>query len=571
MIALPVGLYLTYVILAERRDGLSPRTLTRWAIALTGPLGLAVILTVAYNYVRFRTALTFPLESYELFNTPWLEGLRGLLLSPGESLLIFVPLTWLIPFGVLRWRRNRRVADMLLALGTVVVLLLLYTRWFDWRGGAAWGPRMIMPAAPALVMLALPALAWLGERTVAAWRQTGVALVLAASILIQLPGVLTHFTREEGLDTVNKIKLPMRIWDVEHASWLTYWPRIWERPDPAWLQPNVWAVGGWALLWVILLAALIALTGWRLWRAVGARGGGLTSPATNAVVALLTAGVAAGLLLASGDDPRRAETLRTPVAVEKYTTTQQLLRYLNDATDPDDLIIVDLEPRDDLSARMWGWMNAAPRYRYIGWLRREPALDEASRARLARWLADYDTAWLVLHNTIPDFANSTTERWLNRWAFQQGDHWVGNQRAVRYLLPVDDEPLAALDAPTAFGDAELGDAELGDVITLLRAQAWRGRDDDHTLVELVWDAPAPENLRVSVQALSPTGALLAQADRVPGELEAADEPVNRVGLVVEAEAYTLIAKVYDANTGAVLPVALPDGVTGEYLVLAVVE
>ncbi len=90
-------------------------------------------------------------------------------------------------------------------------------------------------------------------------------------------------------------------------------------------------------------------------------------------------------------------------------------------------------------------------------------------------------------------------------------------------------------------------------------------------MELRWAEAAPENLRVSVQALSPDGALLAQIDRVPGELESADEVVNRVGLVVEAEAYTLIAKVYDASTGALLPVALADGVVGEYVVLALVE
>ncbi len=565
VIALPIGLYLAYVILAERRDVLPPHTLARWAIALAGPLGLAVILTVAYNYVRFRTTLTFPLEPYELFNTPWLAGLRGLLFSPGESLLIFIPLTWLIPFGALRWRRSRQVADMLLALGVVTVLLLLYTRWFDWRGGAAWAPRMIMPAAPALVMLALPALGWLGERAAAAgiylWRQIGVALVLATSIAIQLPGALTHFTREEGRDTVNKIKLNMRIWDVEHAAWLTYWPRIAERPDPAWLQPGFWALGAWRALWVILLAALVTLVGWRLWRAPGQRSRRSMPLAAAVAAGLLMIAIAAGVALASSADPRRAEVVGSELALDKAETTQALLDYLETAVSPNDLVIVDLEPLDDLSARMWAWMNAAPRYSYVGWLRREPTLDEASQAKLERWLSEYDAAWLVLHNTIPDFANSTTERWLNRWAFWSAQQWVGNQRAVRYLLPVDGPPLSMLDDPTAFGEA----------VVLLHARTWRGRDEDHALVELSWADAAPENLRVSVQALSPEGALLAQVDRVPGELGSAGEAVNRVGLVVEAEAYLLIAKVYDANSGALLPVALTDGVTGEYVVLAVVE
>ena len=69
------------------------------------------------------------------------------------------------------------------------------------------------------------------------------------------------------------------------------------------------------------------------------------------------------------------------------------------------------------------------------------------RAQLERWLVAYDTAWLVLHNTIPDFENSTTERWLNRWAFWSAQQWVDNQRAVAYLLPVDDAPLATLRRP----------------------------------------------------------------------------------------------------------------------------
>ena len=153
---------------------------------------------------------------------------------------------------------------------------------------------MIMPAAPALVMLALPALAWLGDRTIAVWRQISVALVLATSIVIQLPGVLTHFTREEALDTVNQIKLPMRIWELEHAAWRTYWPRIVERPDPAWLQPSFGALGGWVLLWVILLAALMLLVGWRLWRAPGLRSRRSTSPAAAVAAGLLTSAVARG-------------------------------------------------------------------------------------------------------------------------------------------------------------------------------------------------------------------------------------------------------------------------------------
>ena len=214
------------------------------------------------------------------------------------------------------------------------MLLLLYTRWFDWRGGAAWGPRMIMPAAPALVMLALPALAWLGDRAFATWRQIGVALVLVASIAIQLPGALTHFTREEGLDTVNKVKLDMRIWNVEHAAWLTYWPRIAERPDPAWLQPSFGALGAWRVLWVILLAALVALVGWRLWGAPSLRSRWSTSLAAAVAVGLLTSAVAAGVVLGSSADSRRAEVVRSELAVDKAATIAGAARLLRDRCCP---------------------------------------------------------------------------------------------------------------------------------------------------------------------------------------------------------------------------------------------
>lgn len=45
-----------------------------------------------------------------------------------------------------------------LAAALMVITLLFYAKWYDWTGGRAWGPRLLVMTTPALLVLCLPVL-----------------------------------------------------------------------------------------------------------------------------------------------------------------------------------------------------------------------------------------------------------------------------------------------------------------------------------------------------------------------------------------------------------------------------
>jgi len=137
-----------------------------------GAILTAALIHAGYNWVRFGDALDFGYRWTEsgLFGlaadgspaepTPFAlsrlpVGLAGLLLSPGKSILLFLPGLVLLADPA-RWRawRGSRWAYTL-GLGGLVVGLAFFGSYFFWEGGYAFGPRHLLPAAPlALLPLA---------------------------------------------------------------------------------------------------------------------------------------------------------------------------------------------------------------------------------------------------------------------------------------------------------------------------------------------------------------------------------------------------------------------------------
>lgn len=570
-VAAPVfALYLAYVVLweeratspalppAERNVPGAPRVgawyttprrgsagdvarILRQAACAALPLLAAVALTVAYNYARFRTLLTFPLEPSEQFNTPLLTGFTGLLLSPGKGIFWYMPVLWLALLGGGAWRGPRR-ADLLLALGSLLATVTLYALWFDWAGGRAWGPRMIIHTAPAAAALALPGLAALAEPAAAAWRRWAAGLLLLASFAAQLPGVLLNFELREAAVVKLGSTHHQLVWDVRHAPPLTTWFGPWAGLlDPLLLQPYLAAhPARLAALGAAAVAAL-ALVAAGLWRSSRGRPTRRLWPAALAAVAalaLLTAWAAA-------PDPRWNERTADPAA------TRAALAYVEANARPGDVLILETPQFADAHGRQAFWFNEsrAP-LPIIGWSRKDAG---DPHDRLLGWLAAYDRAWLSLLLTDEGDPASTTERLLDGWAYLGRPQWTGDQRVVEYFPP----PAAPADAPA------LAEAAFGSGLTLAAAYL-DPAPPGVALARLRWAGPAPAELRFSLQALDANGALVAQLDRAPA---AAAPYVDRVGLALPPDAATLILKVYDEESGAPLPAALPGAAPAEYLIL----
>jgi len=154
--------------------------------ALAGFLPLAVAWG-SVEWARFGKLFgSYPGES---FNHPIWDGCWRLLVGPNLGLVLFFPalllVVWLVAMALVRreWALLARVSGAVLPF---VVLLGLAASWWAWHGVWGWGPRLMVPAVPALAAVAAAAMA-----TWPAWLRRSL---IAASIAINIPGLVQHQT-----------------------------------------------------------------------------------------------------------------------------------------------------------------------------------------------------------------------------------------------------------------------------------------------------------------------------------------------------------------------------------------
>ncbi len=207
--ALFVPPFLLYALLPARR-----RAVRVAAFAL--PLAVTLACLGLYDAVRFGS----PLDSGYVNASAWdqhdlhpehslpslLDGLYGLLLSPGKGLLEYAPVTLLAPVGaVLLWARRR--AETALLLGVIGIDTVAHANvLIRWLGGWSWGPRFLIPVVPLVLLLLVPLLrpgsaAWTGLSgrrdhgmvRAASWRPSLLLAALAVvGLLVQLPALVVH-------------------------------------------------------------------------------------------------------------------------------------------------------------------------------------------------------------------------------------------------------------------------------------------------------------------------------------------------------------------------------------------
>ena len=96
--------------------------------------------------------------------------------------------------------------------------------------------------------------------------------------------------------------------------------------------------------------------------------------------------------------------------------------------------------------------------------------------------------------------------------------------------------------------------------TLTGYSVQRGKAPGQVAVRLLWDAPAAEHLRFSVQALDQAGQLLEGIDRRPGASASEAGYEDRVGLAVAEQPHQIVLRMYDSASGEPLSVTGTQGV-----------
>ena len=145
VLARPQSLLLIPVVLLAIawRDG------GRGVAKAAAPVAISILLTAAYNLARFGNPLEFGYRN-EGFWMPFLGGAHMLLVEPTKSVLVFAPVTLLVPWAFSRLWHTNRLALFLIA-ATVIVTFVVTALWHNPNGGWCWGPRLLLPGIPPAV------------------------------------------------------------------------------------------------------------------------------------------------------------------------------------------------------------------------------------------------------------------------------------------------------------------------------------------------------------------------------------------------------------------------------------
>lgn len=185
-----VGIFLPllglYLLWAWWRAGAGlPRVLAAGA-AFGGGVAVPGALLLLTNWWRFGEPLDFGYDSIPL-SYPLQDGLYGLFLSPGKSVLLYAPvvaLGLLSPFFVRR--EQRPVAALCVALG--LVNALFFARFPYWHGDHSFGPRYLVMSIPFWVIPVGPLLARV------AWRRA-LAITAVVGFVVAALGSVMYFNQ----------------------------------------------------------------------------------------------------------------------------------------------------------------------------------------------------------------------------------------------------------------------------------------------------------------------------------------------------------------------------------------
>ena len=180
--------------------------------------GIGIIPLLVYNAIAFGDPFE---QGYgaKPFDTPIVEGLYGLLLSPSRGFFIYTPyLAFAVAALALAWRRRGEVARRLRGLGpAAAATLALYATYTEWWGGRVFGARFLDDLAPLL----FAALAWgIGQGLLARTWARRVFWILAGWSLLLFNAAALVYDQTWDTSPVNVNFVPARLLDWSDPQWL---------------------------------------------------------------------------------------------------------------------------------------------------------------------------------------------------------------------------------------------------------------------------------------------------------------------------------------------------------------
>ncbi len=157
------------------------------------PMILSGMVILMFNYHKFGSFLNFGEEiagpPRPSIVPPFVKRLIGLLVSPGRGILFFFPLVCLTVSGLLALAKKRKWEAIAFA-GIFITQPLFYSFWHGAFGGWCWGPRLLIPVIPLLVLCCIHSAA---EHYSNPARRTLFVGLVVLSWFLTLNGILFDF------------------------------------------------------------------------------------------------------------------------------------------------------------------------------------------------------------------------------------------------------------------------------------------------------------------------------------------------------------------------------------------
>jgi hypothetical protein len=456
-------------------------------LAFALPLALTALLLGGYNYARYGDVLQTGYLPQEKFSTPWLEGISGLLVSPGRGLFLYAPILLVSLLAIPAFAKRHRL-EAALALLVSASFILVYGRWFFWHAGYAWGPRFLVPIVPFAVILMAPLVENLSGK-----RWLAFAALCLVSVAIQVLGVSVDFTLlQEGLlfrFTELRMFDPRTYFEFRFSPLLGQWALLrLENLDFAWVR----MMGSPPRLqvdWPVLASnvALVVATALNLrWVFLQGKQKEHTHRKWGVLVltSLLALGVTAFSLSRYKDDQHR--------------DYRELLSYLEAHSQPGDTIIFNIP--EDTAILQNHYKGHLPVY---GLMETSAPVTAATAGLLDQLAAQHPGLWLIPN---PSLSENGLDQHLRERGYQADDQDFDELRLVLYAFPR--KPLTLHTIGILFGEA----------IVLEGYALDRSVQAGGVLhLDLYWQASTPvaEDYQVFVHLLGEDGQRWAQKDGPP--------------------------------------------------------
>jgi hypothetical protein len=182
-------------------------------------IGIAVLAPFAgwqtyYNHLRTGHWLLSPVQTGQYATNNALTGnlavgVFGLLLSPGKSIFLYVPLALLSVVGFRRFRVRYPLEAFFVAVLSSL-WLILHARLASWYGAGGWGPRHFVTIAPVLVLPMCESWEWMRKSL---WRRSLLICALVWGAILSASSIIGNWQFRWGLAETQGREQAM-IWSV---------------------------------------------------------------------------------------------------------------------------------------------------------------------------------------------------------------------------------------------------------------------------------------------------------------------------------------------------------------------